>query len=220
MYFPEAESVGYYGDGAEGHRGAGENGAEQEAKKRVEDAGGDGNSRGVVQEREEKVLADISHGGAAKGARPSNPAQVAAQQGDARTFHGDVRSRSHGDANVGLRERGSVIHAVARHGRDMPLGLQLLDDFAFLMGQDAGVNSIDAQRARYRVGGCAAIASDHYNSNALAMKAFDRFGSGGFYWIGNADDSSNFAVDGYEHHRLTGGFQRVGAFVKIAWRYS
>ena len=74
--------------------------------------------------------------------------------------------------------------------------------------------------ARYRFGSCAAIAGEHHDSNALAMEAFDRFSSGGLHGIGNADDAGNFAVDGYEHHRLTIGFHRLRAFVEIAWGYS
>ena len=52
------------------------------------------------------------------------PRRSPREQRDARAFDGDVGSRSHGDADIGLRERGSVVHSVACHGDDVAFGLQ------------------------------------------------------------------------------------------------
>ena len=78
-------------------------------------------------------------------ARADDAAQVAAQQRDSRAFDGHVRSGAHGDADVGLRQRGGIVHAVARHGDDAPFRLQALYDFAFLSGQNPGMNFVDVR---------------------------------------------------------------------------
>ena len=45
---------------------------------------------------------------------------------------------AHRDADVGLLERGRVVHAVAGHGDDVAARLQRLDQPQFLLGRDAG----------------------------------------------------------------------------------
>ena len=42
--------------------------------------------------------------------------------------------RSHGNSDIGGSERRRVVDAVARHGDDMALALQLLDHLAFVFG--------------------------------------------------------------------------------------
>ena len=142
----EAEGVGDYGDGAEAHGGGGEDGAEQQAEEWIEDAGGDGHADGVVDEGEEKILADVAHGGLAQVAGAQDSGEVAFDQRDAAAFHGDVGAGAHGDADVGLRERGGVVDAVAGHGDDSSLPLQFADDFQFSFGQDFGFEFVDAER--------------------------------------------------------------------------
>ena len=107
------------------------NGAEQQAEKRIQHAGGDRHSHRIVDKREKKILANVAHGRAAERSRADDAAQVAVQQRDSGAFDGDVGSGAHGDADVGLRKRGRVVHAVARHGDDVPFRLQALHDFAF-----------------------------------------------------------------------------------------
>ena len=48
-------------------------------------------------------------------------AEVSFDQGDAAAFHGDVGAGAHGDADIGLRERGGVVDAVAGHGDESSL---------------------------------------------------------------------------------------------------
>ena len=125
-------------DAAEAHGGGGEDGAEQDAEERIEYAGGDGDSDGVVDEGEEKILADVAHGGLAELAGAQDSGEIAFDQRDAAAFHGNVGAGAHGDADVGLRERGSVVDAVSGHGDDSSLLLQFADDFELAFGQDFG----------------------------------------------------------------------------------
>jgi hypothetical protein len=44
---------------------------------------------------------------------------------------------AHGGANIGLLERGRVVHAVAGHGDDMTVGLQRPHDAQLVLGAGA-----------------------------------------------------------------------------------
>ena len=125
----QAEGVGDYGDGAEAHGGGGEDGAEQQTEERVKNAGGNRNADGVVDEGEEKILADVAHGGAAQVAGAHDSGEIAFDQSDAAAFHGNVGAGAHGDSDIGLSECGRVVDAVAGHGDDSSLPLQFADDF-------------------------------------------------------------------------------------------
>ena len=47
----------------------------------IEDAGGEWDSEGVVDEGEEKILADVAHGGLAEAAGAQDAAKIAARAG-------------------------------------------------------------------------------------------------------------------------------------------
>ena len=68
-------------------------------------------------------------------------------------LHRHVGARAHGDAHVGLRQRRRVVDAVAGHGHDVPFGLEALDDLRFCVGQDLGLDLVDAERAPDGLGG-------------------------------------------------------------------
>ena len=63
----QAEGVGDDGDGTEAHSGGGKDGAEQQTEEWIKHASGNGNADGVIDEGEEKILADVAHGGAGSG---------------------------------------------------------------------------------------------------------------------------------------------------------
>ena len=62
----------------------------------------------------------------------------------------DVGAGAHGDADVGFGQRRRVVHAVARHGDDAALGPELPDDAVLVLGQDIGLDLVDAELARRR----------------------------------------------------------------------
>ena len=54
-------------------------------------------------------------------------------------FLGDLGALdAHGDADVRLLHGRGVVHPVARHGDNVPLLLQRLDDLQLVLGRDAG----------------------------------------------------------------------------------
>ena len=114
--FAKAEGIGDDGHGAEAHGGAGEHGAEKDAEDRIEGAGSDGDAHEIVDEREEKVLADVSERGAAETNGPGDSPEITSEERDARALDGDVRARAHRDAHIRFAEGKSVIDAIASHG--------------------------------------------------------------------------------------------------------
>jgi hypothetical protein len=97
--------------------------------------------------------------------------EVSFDQSDAAAFHGNVGAGAHGDADVGLREGGSVVDAVAGHGDDSSLLLQFADDFEFAFGKDFGFEFGDAERAGGAEGDDAVVAGEHHNSEAALLSS-------------------------------------------------
>ncbi len=57
-------------------------------------------------------------------------------QDNRRRLLGDVRApAAHGDAHVGLAERGRIVHAVAEHGHDLAASLKGADDLQLVLGR-------------------------------------------------------------------------------------
>src|SRR3546814_19042478 len=70
-----------------------------------------------------------------------------------RAFDGDIGSRAHRDADVSGGERGGVVDPVAGHRDDPALFAQPLHDRTLLVGEDVGLNVVDAEAPRDRLGG-------------------------------------------------------------------
>ncbi len=88
------------------------------------------------------------------------PAQVAARQDDVGSLHGDVRAGPDGDADVGLREGGRVIDAVADERDASPLRLQGGDGGTLAVRQHPGEHGVDAELTRDGVRGARVVAGD------------------------------------------------------------
>src|SRR5436309_4856872 len=86
---------------------------------------------------------------------------------------GDIGACAHSDTDLSLRQRRSVIDAVAGHGDDPPFGLKAFDHFNFLFGQYFGFHSIDTQAARHGLSRGPAVARQHDDPNTLSMQNFD-----------------------------------------------
>ena len=168
-------------------------GLSSKPEERVEHAGGNRNSHGVVERtRKTRFWRMLRMVARLRVRARDDAAQVAVEQRDARAFHGDVGARAHGDADVGLRQRGRVVHAVAGHGDDVAFGLQLLDDFAFLVGQHAGVHFVDAEFARDGFGCGAAVSGEHHDADFLAVQRSIASGVVAFTGIGDGDQPGGF----------------------------
>ena len=90
-------------------------GLREQSELGIENACGDGHSDWVVDEREEEVLLDVAHDGVAEAARPHQARRSPLSSVMPALSMRDVGTGRHGDANVGLRQRRSVVDAVARH---------------------------------------------------------------------------------------------------------
>src|SRR5207244_3815721 len=112
------------------------------AEEGIEHAGGDGDSRDVIDKCKEKILANVAHSSSAQLACPDDAAQVAFDQRHARAFYRHVRARAHRYAHVSLREGGRVVDSISRHRHDSPFSLQALHHFALLFWQYFGLNFI------------------------------------------------------------------------------
>ena len=91
-------------------------------------AAASGSGRDVVAERPEQVLLDRPQRRAAEADGVGGGAQVAGDERQVRGLDRHVGAGADGQAEVGLRERGRVVDAVADHRHDAALGLQPLDD--------------------------------------------------------------------------------------------
>ena len=67
---------------------------------------------------------------------------------DVGDLDGHGRAAGDGDADVGLAQRERIVHAVADHRDDPPLGPQLADEPRLVLGQEIGVVVLEAERAR------------------------------------------------------------------------
>ena len=92
--------------------------------------------------------------------------RVGAHEDDVGGLHRHVRAGADRDADVGLRERGRVVDAVAHH-RDAPaLRLQLGDLGCLVARQHLGDHFVDPELAGDALAVCAAVAGEHHGADA------------------------------------------------------
>ena len=96
-------------------------------------------------------------------------------------FFGGLRSGVHGDANIGLRQRGRIVGAVAGHGDEFPFGLLVLDQRHFVFGLGFGKKIVHAGLPRDGRGGQRIVASDHHGANAHRAQMIEAFAHSAFY---------------------------------------
>src|SRR5262249_55526559 len=105
----QPKGVGNYRYGAEAHGGCCKDRLEEKASKWIQQSSGNGDTEQVVDEGKEKILPDVAHRSLAKLARAQDGREIALQQRDVSAFHRNIRARSHGNADIGLGQRRSVI---------------------------------------------------------------------------------------------------------------
>ena len=103
-------------------------GRERQRQTRERGAGHQQNLPDVRREQVRQILLDVGEDDAAFFDRRDNRREVVVEQRDGRGFLADVRaSDAHRDPDVGLLERGSVVHAVSGHRDDVPSFLPCRD---------------------------------------------------------------------------------------------
>ena len=79
---------------------------------------------------------------------------------------GGLRAGVHGDADVGLGERGRVVGAVAGHGDEPPAGLLAADQRHLVLGRGFGEEVVDAGFVGDGRRGERVVAGDHHRADA------------------------------------------------------
>src|SRR6202162_1682742 len=95
---PEPQRIADDAHRGERHGGRGNDRREQNAGYGIERPGRDRHARGVVDEGEEQVLADVAHRRRGEPAGPHDAGRGALEQRHARAFDGDVGTGPHRDA--------------------------------------------------------------------------------------------------------------------------
>ena len=78
------------------------------------------NADGIDDQGAVKVLEDDGSAAPGDADRLHELLKIVANQDHVGAFAGDVGSASHGHADRGIHQRGSVVDAVAEHGHDSP----------------------------------------------------------------------------------------------------
>ncbi len=118
MEAPQAQAVGDDEDARERHRRGGDDRAQQPGD-RERDRGD------VVGERPEEVLLDRAQRAAGEPDRIDGCTEVAGDERQVAGLDRDVGARADREPEVGLRERGCVVDAVADHRHRLALALKL-----------------------------------------------------------------------------------------------
>ena len=170
-------------------------GLSSKSEERIKDAGGDRHAERVVDEGEEQILADVAHGGLAQFTCAHDPAKVSFDQRDAAALDRDVRAGAHGDADMGLRQGGRVVDAVAGHRDDLPCCWRRLMISAFF-AEGLPLRIRRAERCCDGRGGGLVVARHHDEADPLRFQFAQRIGSGPLDGIGNDEVSLRAPVDG------------------------
>ena len=146
-------------------------------------------------------------------ARARDPAQVALHERDAGALDRDVGAGAHRDADVGLRERGRVVDAVARHRHDVAAApAARARPRALCSGSTSAMTSSMPSRARHRLRGRAVVAGQHHDAQPVGAQRAQRLGRRRLDRIGDGEHArrrarrraTNTTVCPSRAHRLRG----------------
>ena len=104
---------------------------------------------------------------------------------------------------VGLGERGGVVHPVADHGHAPAGGLQPLHLGDLALGQHPGDHLVDADRRGHLIGRGLVVAGEQDRVQTQVAESAYGFGGGGFDGVGHRDDPPGRAVPADQDRRTT-----------------
>ena len=167
---------------------------------RVEQArGGKRQGGDVVAERPAQVLLDRAQRRARQADGVGGGARIAGDQREVGGLDGHVGAGADGQPEVGLRERGGVVDAVADHRDDPPLGLQATHDVDLVRREHLGDDLVDADRGGHRVRGGGVVAGEQQRTEPERPQGRDRFRGGRLDRVGDGEQPARLAVPGHEH---------------------
>ncbi len=122
-----------------------------------------------------------------------------AHQRNAGRFHGDVGAGAHGDADVGGRQGGRIVDAVAEHADDLASAVQLLHGLGLAIGPDAAAGFIDTDLPADFLGDQFRIAREHHGADAHRLQGLHRLEGFRAQRVGNGHDPQHAVAIGDEH---------------------
>ena len=175
--FPvQAQAIGHHTHTTHRHSRSGYHRIEQESVNRIQDTGGNGHAYQVIDERPKQILTDGTGGEYRKADGVAYLAQVGRNQGHFSHIHRQIASLPHRDAEVGLRQRRTVVDAVTHHRHMLAFRLKLLDDFRLVLRKHLGTILPDTCLAGYGLCRHPIVSGQHNDRNALALQVLN----GGF----------------------------------------
>ena len=130
-----------------------------------------------------------------------------AHQGEVAGLDRHVGAGAHGQAEVGLGQRGGVVDAVADHGHDPALGLEPLDHVHLVRGQHLGDHLVDADLGGHGPGGPLVVAGQQHRREAEVAQPAHRLGGGRLHRVGDDEDAARPAVPADRDRGPAGGLR-------------
>jgi hypothetical protein len=94
-----------------------------------------------LEEEVAEELLDVVEDSPALAYRLHDGGEVVVSQNHVGRLFGDFGAgHPHGDPDVGGLQRRCVVDTVSRHGDDLPVGLEGVDDLQFVLGRHSGVD--------------------------------------------------------------------------------
>ena len=115
-----------------------------------------------------------------------------------------LRAGVHGDADVGLRQRGRVVGAVAAHRDQLALGLLVADELELVLRRRLREEIVDAGLRRDRGRGHGVVAGDHDGADAHAAQLGEALADAALDDVLEVDDAEQPAVLGDRERRAAG----------------
>ena len=161
-------------------------------------AGGAGDHDEIVNEREAETLPDDAHRLPAQADGERDFFKIVGHQRNVGGFVRDIGTgNAHRDADIGNRERGGVVDAVADHcdAATADAVLKRGDLFGFLFRQDFGFDFVHAEGFSDLEGNAAVVAGKEDDFfEAEGAEIGNGFPGGGANGVGDANRSANLAV--------------------------
>ena len=110
---------------------------------------------------------DVTDRSTAQVSRPHDAPQITFQDGDSGVFDRHIRAGAHSDANIGRRQRWSIIDAVACHRDDPALFLEYPYDFRLSLRENFRFRLIQCESSSNVQGHIAAVARRHHDAYSV-----------------------------------------------------
>ena len=115
-----------------------------------------------------------------------------------------LRAGVHGNADIGLRERGGIVGAVAAHGDELALGLLVANEPELIFRRRLREEIVDAGFRRDRRRRRRVVAGDHHRANAHAAKLGEALADAAFDDVLEMDHAKKLAILGDGKGRSAG----------------